>query len=53
VRVLAQDGRRAKRLTPCTLALRRGIGIDLLDQPRDELAVDLRTEVTPAFKDTS
>ena len=48
VRVLAQDGRRAEGLTPRTVPLRRGVGIDLVDQPRDQLAILLRAEVTPA-----
>ena len=48
VRMLAQDGRRAEGLTPRTLALCRRVGIDLLDQPRDQLAVLLRAEVSPS-----
>ena len=48
MRVLAQDGRRAERLTPCAPALRRGVGLDFLDQPRDQLPIHLGAEVTTA-----
>ena len=48
MRVLAQDGRRAERLTPCAPALRRGVDFDFLDQPRDQLPIHLGAEVTPA-----
>ena len=48
MRVLAQNGRRSEGLTPRTLPLCRGVGIDLLDQPRDQPAIRLRAEMTPA-----
>lgn len=42
--MLAQDGPRAEGLTICALALRRGVGLDLLDQPRDPVAIHLWAE---------
>ena len=46
--MLAQNRRDAERLTSRTFALRRGVGIDLPDQPRDQIAIHLRAEMTPA-----
>jgi hypothetical protein len=48
--MLAQDGRRSERLASCALALRRGVGLDLMDQPRDQLPIHLRAEMMSARK---
>ena len=48
--MLAQNVLRAERLASRTLPLCRGIGIDLLDQPRDQFPIHLRAEVTPEGK---